>query len=487
MDARGASPPSEATSSVAERCRRESHEALFRARSETVDGDGDDDSFVCDAVFRDAQLTCRIASATTRCRLSRAGASPRGDCAAMTDCERCVVAELGKGVAYVEDAEPTSSTWSGAAARALAGAFGRVSRASSSSSSSAMDDARDDNDDDRAGRIDRNMEWSVHLQEVASVRHECRHAELRWRNERTARALLGIHRAAEAAESESARRFERIAETTIEIAEAVAKTRAAAEALDAKLDVATIRIDDVNDALVAARVAHDAHDAVTRRGFDDVFNAVASARERVDEIADAIDAAAKTAATLSAHAANANESLNSVRDAVRWLVDSRVTVREQTRRFVSYAAVVAAVGTRESAVAAAATVAVVGFFAPFLETEFGVRIFPTDDVDPVRAKTTWTLFATLSAVAKLSAVVLAWRRRRVGRGDESAWRRRIESRLETVAADVAAMRKGRFDAGADAAGDATVGGVGIAVAAVKESVVDGARRRRSTRRRLVRA
>ena len=333
MDARGASPPSEATSSVAEQCRRESHEALFRARSETVDGD--DDSFVCDAVFRDAQLTCRIASATTRCRLSRAGASPRGDCAAMTDCERCVVAELGKGVAYVEDAEPTSSTWSGAAARALAGAFGRVSRASSSSEI--------DDDDDQAGRIDRNMEWSVHLQEVASVRPECRHAELRWRNERTARALLGIHRAAEAAESESARRFERIAETTIEIAEAVAKTRAAAEALDAKLDVATIRIDDVNDALVAARDAHDAHDAVTRRGFDDVFSAVASAREGVDEIADAIDAAAKTAATLSAHAANANESLNSVRDAVRWLVDSRVTVREQTRRFVSYAAVVAAV------------------------------------------------------------------------------------------------------------------------------------------------
>ena len=36
MDARGASPPSEATSSVAEQCRRESHEALFRARSETV-------------------------------------------------------------------------------------------------------------------------------------------------------------------------------------------------------------------------------------------------------------------------------------------------------------------------------------------------------------------------------------------------------------------------------------------------------------------
>ena len=55
MDARGASPPSEATSSVAEQCRRESHEALFRARSETVDGD--DDSFVCDAVFRDVQLT----------------------------------------------------------------------------------------------------------------------------------------------------------------------------------------------------------------------------------------------------------------------------------------------------------------------------------------------------------------------------------------------------------------------------------------------
>ena len=402
------------------------------------------------------------------------------------DCERCVVAELGKGVAYVEDAEPTSSTWSGAAARALAGAFGRVSRVSSSSS--AINDARDDDDDDdRAGRIDRNMEWSVHLQEVASVRHECRHAELRWRNERTARALLGIHRAAEAAESESARRFERIEEATIEIAEAVAKTRAAAEALDAKLDVATIRIDDVNDALVAARVAHDAHDAVTRRGFDDVFNAVASAREGVDEIADAIDAAAKTAATLSAHAANANESLNSVRDAVRWLVDSRVTVREQTRRFVSYAAVVAAVGTRESAVAAAATVAVVGFFAPFLETEFGVRIFPTDDVDTVRAKTTWTLFVTLSAVAKLSAVVIDSRRRRVGRGDESAWRRRIESRLETVAADVAAMRKGRGDAGADAAGDATVGGgvgVAVAVAAVKDSAVDGARRRRSTRRRV---
>ena len=368
MDARGASPPSEATSSVAEQCRRESHEALFRARSETVDGD--DDSFVCDAVFRDAQLTCRIASATTRCRLSRAGASPRGDCAAMTDCERCVVAELGKGVAYVEDAEPTSSTWSGAAARALAGAFGRVSRVSSSSSSSAINDARDDDDDDdRAGRIDRNMEWSVHLQEVASVRHECRHAELRWRNERTARALLGIHRAAEAAESESARRFERIAETTIEIAEAVAKTRAAAEALDAKLDVATIRIDDVNDALVAARVAHDAHDAVTRRGFDDVFNAVASAREGVDDIAMKIDAAAEITASLSSHAANARESLDAVRDAVRWLVDSRVTVREQTRRFVSYAAVVAAVGTRESAVAAAATVAVVGFFAPFLETE----------------------------------------------------------------------------------------------------------------------
>ena len=401
----------------------------------------------------------------------------------MTDCEKCVVAELGKGVAYVEDAEPTSSTWSGAAARALAGAFGRVSRASSSSS--AIDDARDETDD-RAGRIDRNMEWNVHLQEVASVRHECRHAELRWRNERTARALLGIHRAAEAAESESARRFERIAETTIEIAKAVAKTRAEAEALDRKLDVATIRIDDVNHALVAARAAHEAHDAVTRRGFDDVFTAVALARERVDEIAEAVDAAAKTAASLSQHAADANESLNSVRDAVRWLVDSRVTVREQTRRFVSYAAVVAAVGTRESAVAAAATFAVVGFLAPFLETEFGVRIFPTDDVDPVRAKTTWTLFATLSAVTKLSAVVLAWRRRRVGRGDEAAWRRRIESRLETVAADVAAMRRSRFDAGADAAGDATVGGVGVAVvvAAVKESAVDGTRRRRSTRRRV---
>ena len=140
MDARGASPPSEATSSVAEQCRRESHEALFRARSETVDGD--DDSFVCDAVFRDAQLTCRIASATTRCRLARAGASPRGDCAAMTDCEKCVVAELGKGLAYVEDAESTSSTWSGAAARALAGAFGRVSRASRRPRSTPRDDDR---------------------------------------------------------------------------------------------------------------------------------------------------------------------------------------------------------------------------------------------------------------------------------------------------------------------------------------------------------
>ena len=71
--------------------------------------------------------------------------------------------------------------------------------------------------------------------------------------------------------------------------------------------------------------------------------------------------------------------------------------------------------------AAAATVAVVGFLAPFLETEFGVRIFPTDDVDPVRAKTTWALFATLSAVARLSVVVLAARRRRVGWGDEAAW------------------------------------------------------------------
>ena len=477
MDARGASPPSEATSSVAEQCRRESHEALFRARSETVDGD--DDSFVCDAVFRDAQLTCRIASATTRCRLARAGASPRGDCAAMTDCEKCVVAELGKGLAYVEDAESTSSTWSGAAARALAGAFGRVSRASSSSKI-------DDDDDDRAGRIDRNMEWSVHLQEVESVRHECRHAELRWRNERTARALLEIHRAAEAAESESSRRFERIAETTTAVAETVVAARAEAEALDAKLDATTVRIDDVNDALVAARAAHEAHDAVTRRGFDGVHAAVASARERVDTIAARVDAAAETAASLSAHAANARESLDAVRDAVRWLVDSRVTVREHTRRFVSYAAVVAAVGARESAIAAAATVAVVGFLAPFLETEFGVRIFPTDDVDHFRAKTTWALFATLSAVARLSVLVLAARRRRVGWGDEVAWRRRMERRLETVAADVAAMRRGQRDAGAADVGDATVGvGVAVAVAQpVKESAVDGVRRRRSTRRRV---
>lgn len=485
MDARGASPPSEATSSVAEQCRRESHEALFRARSETVDGD--DDSFVCDAVFRDAQLTCRIASATTRCRLARAGASPRGDCAAMTDCEKCVVAELGKGLAYVEDAESTSSTWSGAAARALAGAFGRVSRASSSSK---IDD--DDDDDDRAGRIDRNMEWSVHLQEVESVRHECRHAELRWRNERTARAMLAIHRAAEAAEAESSRRFERIAETTTAVAETVVAARAEAEALGAKLDATTIRIDDVNDALVAARAAHEAHDAVTRRGFDGVHAAVASARERVDTIAARVDAAAETAASLSAHAANARESLDAVRDAVAWLVDSRVTVREHARRFVSYAAVVAALGARESAIAAAATVAVVGFLAPFLETEFGVRIFPTDDVDHFRAKTTWALFATLSAVARLSVLVLAARRRRVGCGDEVAWRRRMERRLETVAADVAAMRRARCDAGAaDVTGgvtarDAAVGvGVAVVVAQpVKESAVDGVRRRRSTRRRV---
>ena len=476
MDARGASPPSEATSSVAEQCRRESHEALFRARSETVDGD--DDSFVCDAVFRDAQLTCRIASATTRCRLARAGASPRGDCAAMTDCEKCVVSELGRGVTYVEDAEPTSSTWSGAAARALAGAFGRVSRASSSSEI--------DDDDDQAGRIDRNMEWSVHLQEVASVRHECRHAELRWRNERTARAMLAIHRAAEAAESESSRRFERIAETTTAVAETVVAARAEAEALGAKLDSTTIRIDDVNDALVAARAAHEAHDAVTRRGFDGVHAAVASAKEGVETIAARVDAAAETAASLSAHAANARESLDAVRDAVRWLVDSRVTVREHARRFVSYAAVVAAVGARESAIAAAATVAVVGFLAPFLETEFGVRIFPTDDVDPVRAKTTWALFATLSAVARLSVVVLAARRRRVGWGDEAAWRRRMEQRLEAVASDVAAMRRGRRDAGAADAGDATAGdATAVAVARpVKESAVDGVRRRRSTRRRV---
>ena len=477
MDARGASPPSEATSSVAEQCRRESHEALFRARSETVDGD--DDSFVCDAVFRDAQLTCRIASATTRCRLARAGASPRGDCAAMTDCEKCVVAELGKGLAYVEDAESTSSTWSGAAARALAGAFGRVSRASSSSKI-------DDDDDDRAGRIDRNMEWSVHLQEVESVRHECRHAELRWRNERTARAMLAIHRAAEAAESESSRWFERIAETTTAVAETVVAARAEAEALGAKLDATTIRIDDVNDALVAARAAHEAHDAVTRRGFDGVHAAVASARERVDTIAARVDAAAETAASLSAHAANARESLDAVRDAVRWLVDSRVTVREHARRFVSYAAVVAAVGARELAIAASATVAVVGFLAPILETEFGVRIFPTDDVDPVRAKTTWALFATLSAVARLSVVVLAARRRRVGWGDEAAWRRRMEQRLEAVASDVAAMRRGRRDAGAADAGDATAGDATAVAAArpVKESAVDGVRRRRSTRRRV---
>ena len=121
-----------------------------------------------------------------------------------------------------------------------------------------------------------------------------------------------------------------------------------------------------------------------------------------------------------------------------------------------------------------------------METEFGVRIFPTDDVDHFRAKTTWALFATLSAVARLSVLVLAARRRRVGCGDEVAWRRRMERRLETVAADVAAMRRGQRDAGAADVGDATVGvGVAVVVAQpVKESAVDGVRRRRSTRRRV---
>ena len=198
-------------------------------------------------------------------------------------------------------------------------------------------------------------------------------------------------------------------------------------------------------------------------------------------------AAAETAASLSSHAANAKESLDAVRDAVAWLVDSRVTVREHARRFVSYAAVVAAVGARESAIAAAATVAVVGFLAPFLETEFGVRIFPTDDVDHFRAKTTWALFATLSRGREAIRPVLAARRRRVGCGDEVAWRRRMERRLEAVPpTSLPRWRRGQRDAGAADVGDATVGvGVAVVVAQpVKESAVDGVRRRRSTRRRV---
>ena len=446
---------------VAKRCRRDSHEALFRARSETLTHN-DDDAFICDAVLSDAQATCRIASATTHCRLARGGAAPRGDCPSMADCEKCVIAELGRGVRYGEDVPTTGSV-----ARALAGAFGRALWSSKGDGSDGKH-----GDDADYERIDRAMEFSLYLQEVQAVNEECRHVELRWRAEQTALKLLEIDRRAREVEGESSRRFEQLARETEDVAAGVHAAAENVAALTGRLDAVTDNIDAVNERLVTVQAAADAHEVASRRRFDDVSAAVDAAREGVKDVTAGVNSALATAEELSRHATAARATLDGVQDAVRWLVDSRVTVREHALRFVSFATVVVGVGVRESAVAAAVMVAAVRFAVPFLETEFGFYVpmerMSRHDV----TKLTWAVFAVISVFVK-------WSVSRSGVGDESAWRAKIESRLDAIAADVAALRSAPRPEQVEGTKKALV----VATAATKDDVPECVKRRKSTRRR----
>jgi hypothetical protein len=87
-------------------------------------------------------------------------------------------------------------------------------------------------------------------------------------------------------------------------------------------------------------------------------------------------------------------------------------------------------------------------------------------------KLTWAVFAVLS-------VFVRWCVSRSGVGDESAWRAKIESRLDAIAADVAALRSAPRPEEAEGTKKALV----VATAASKDDVPECVKRRKSTRRR----
>ena len=278
-------------------CRLVAHATVFDLFPGTVDvlsGDDNDSSSphasLCKRVLNTPQLRCVIASSATRCRLRRAKVSARGNCDASSDCETCVMREIGQGVEYREDCEEGVDDDE---AINFTEDY-TIHSTIYSYKPSSLNWKKTQNEHQKPTefpKIHRTMEWQIYLQELDEVEKVCRDFETAYRAEHTSRVLQRVLQNGMDAEKRNEKLHAEAFETASAVLKKVNDAKKLAETTVSRLtSIESMSLDITNSIAASERnakqiaAAHSKSLKEAQRGLDVVMEIVTASVANIKKV-----------------------------------------------------------------------------------------------------------------------------------------------------------------------------------------------------------